>query len=79
MAIHTVVLLRAMAITNKIRQAEFTLTIWRLDDDDDDDDRDLDDLDKKKNKKEEKWECVVRNRTFFARKKNFTALKCRLQ
>ena len=44
----TVVFLRVTAITIKIRRAEFTLTIWRLDDDDDDDDDydlDLDDLD----------------------------------
>ena len=49
------VLLRVTAITNSIRQAEFTLTIWGLDDDDDGDggggDHDRDDLDKKKNKK----------------------------
>jgi len=49
----TMVLLRVTAVTNNIRHAEFTWTIWRLDDNDDDD---LDDLDylytKKKRKKQ---------------------------
>lgn len=67
MVIHTMVLLRVTAITNNIRQAEFTVTIWRLDADDDDDDHDLDDLYKKKNKKKKNGRS--KKQDFFAREK----------
>jgi len=74
----TMVLLRVTVVTNSIRQVEFTLTIWRLDDDDDDDD--LDDLDKKKNKNKQNGGVYEESGLFCTReRKNFTALKCPLQ